>query len=88
MAADDSPLRAPLNGLSHVRGVQTPALSDRTIGEWLDDTAGRWPEHLACAFRDSGLRFTWAQLRDEADRLAAVMAFPALATWLPEQLFK
>jgi fatty-acyl-CoA synthase len=73
MAADDSPLRAPLNGLSHVRGVQTPALSDRTIGEWLDDTAGRWPEHLACAFRDSGLRFTWAQLRDEADRLAAAL---------------
>jgi len=73
MAADDSPTRAPLNGLSHVRGVQTPALSDRTIGEWLDDTAGHWPEHLACAFRDSGLRYTWAQLRDEADRLAAAL---------------
>jgi fatty-acyl-CoA synthase len=73
MAADDSPPRAPLNRLSHVRGVQTPALSDRTIGEWLDDTAGRWPDHLACAFRDSGLRYTWAQLRDEADRLAGVL---------------
>jgi fatty-acyl-CoA synthase len=73
MAPDDSPPRAPLNGLSHVRGVQTPALSDRTIGEWLDDTAGRWPEHLACAFRDSGLRYSWAQLRDEADRLAGAL---------------
>jgi len=73
MAPDNSPPRAPLNGLSHVRGVQTPALSDRTIGEWLDDTAGRWPDHLACAFRDSGLRTTWAQLRDEADRLAAAL---------------
>jgi fatty-acyl-CoA synthase len=73
MAADDSLPRAPLNGLSHVRGVQKPALSDRTIGEWLDDTAGRWPEHLACAFRDSGLRYTWTQLRDEADRLAGAL---------------
>jgi fatty-acyl-CoA synthase len=73
MAADDTPPRAPLNGLSHVRGVQTPGLSDRTIGEWLDDTAGRWPDHLACAFRDSGLRYTWAQLRDEADRLAGAL---------------
>ena len=73
MADDDSPPRAPLNGLSHVRGALLPALSERTIGQWLDDTAARWPEHLACAFCASGVRWTWAQLRDESNRLAGAL---------------
>ncbi len=73
MPIESSPSRAPLNGLSHVRGDTEPPLSERTIGQWLDDTAARWPGHTACVFCDTGVRWTWAQLRDEADRLAGAL---------------
>jgi fatty-acyl-CoA synthase len=62
---------APCDGLSHVVGADQPPLSDRTIGEWLDDTAARWPDRIACVFREQGQRWTWAALRDAADTLAA-----------------
>jgi fatty-acyl-CoA synthase len=69
--------RAPLDGLSHVRGADTPPLSDRTIAEWLDATAARQPDDPACVFRgvDGGadVRWSWAQLRERADRLAGVL---------------
>jgi fatty-acyl-CoA synthase len=63
--------RAPRAGLSHVVGTTDLPLSDKTIPQWLDDTAGQHPQVLACVFRESNTRWTWAQLRDEADRLAA-----------------
>ncbi len=66
-----SPVRAPISGLSHVVGLSTPALSELTIGEWLDATAASGPERAACVFCDTGVRWSWAQLRDEADKLAA-----------------
>ena len=73
MADDQRPFRTPLNGLSHVQGDTTSPLSQRTIGQWLDDTASRSPDHLACVFCDNGLRWTWRQLRDESDRLAGAL---------------
>ncbi len=68
--------RRPLGGLSHVVGSTTPPLSDRTVSQWLDHTAAQRPDHPACVFRDAqgrehDTRWSWAQLRDEADRLAA-----------------
>jgi fatty-acyl-CoA synthase len=63
--------RAPIHGLSHVRGAATPPLSEWTVSQWLDHTANQHPEVPACVFRDSGTRWTWAQLRDQSDRLAA-----------------
>jgi fatty-acyl-CoA synthase len=63
--------RAPLGGVSHVVGNSEPALSEWTISQWLDDTAARRPNRAAAVFCDSGTRYTWAQLRDEADHLAA-----------------
>ncbi len=63
--------RAPRAGLSLVVGNTDLPLSDKTIPQWLDDTAAQHPEALACVFRESNTRWTWAQLRDEADRLAA-----------------
>jgi fatty-acyl-CoA synthase len=62
--------RVPVDGLSHVVGATDHALSDRTIGAWLDHTASRHGDLTACVFPAEGLRLTWAQLRDRADRLA------------------
>ena len=80
MSSDHQTGRTPLNGLSHVWGETSPPLSDRTIGQWLDDTAARWPDHPACVFSATGLRWTWAQLRDEADRLAGALMRALQAT--------
>jgi fatty-acyl-CoA synthase len=65
--------RAPLAGMSHVVGHNFPPLCERTISELLDDNAQRWPIEVACVFCDSGVRWTWLQLRDEADRLAGAL---------------
>ena len=70
MTPDTAP-RLPLQGLSHVVGAVEPALSEWTIPQWLDHTAALRPDHAACVFSASSIRWTWAQLRDEADRLAA-----------------
>ena len=61
----------PQHGLSLVRGHTAPPLSELTVCAWLDATAARLPDHLACVFREQGIRWSWRQLRDEADRLAA-----------------
>jgi fatty-acyl-CoA synthase len=71
LADTSSSKRAPRGGLSYVVGDTTPPLSDWTIPQWLDHTAAQRPAHLACVFRESGTRWNWTQLRDEADRLAA-----------------
>ena len=71
--AVDSPL-APRDGLSHVRGASEPPLSELTVSAWLDATAERWPDQTACVFSEQGLRWTWAELRERSDRLAAGLA--------------
>ncbi|MFM9935151.1 MAG: hypothetical protein ACKVOL_03005, partial [Novosphingobium sp.] len=63
--------RLPANGLSLVAGTRQQALSEWTIGCWPDRTADLHADALACVFRAENLRWTWAQLRAEADRLAA-----------------
>ena len=65
--------RAPVGGLSHVVGASSPPLSELTISEWLDNTAALWPDRTACVFCDTGLRWTWAELREEADKLAGAL---------------
>ncbi len=61
----------PAAGLSLVRGTRDRALSEWTVGRWLDHTAAACPDATACVFRSEGVRWTWAQLRENADRLAA-----------------
>ncbi|MFN5154728.1 MAG: AMP-binding protein [Betaproteobacteria bacterium] len=73
MTSPTSDPRRPAGGLSHVRGATEPPLSDLTIPAWLDATAGRLPDAEACVFVDADVRWTWAQLRDESDRLAAAL---------------
>jgi fatty-acyl-CoA synthase len=65
--------RLPQNGLSHVRGNIHPPLSERTISQWLDATAEAHPNVMACIFREQGIRWTWRELRDQSDRLAAAL---------------
>jgi fatty-acyl-CoA synthase len=47
----------------------TPLLGD-TIGANFDRTAGRFPERLALVDVPAGLRYTYAELKDEVDALA------------------
>jgi fatty-acyl-CoA synthase len=52
------------------RAWATSLLND-TIGGCLDKAAARWPDREAVVVRDQNVRMTFAELRQEADRLAA-----------------
>jgi len=74
--ANSQDLRAPRDGLSHVVGPTEPPLTDRTVGQFLDDTVERFPDRLAVVFREQQVRRTWREFQAEVDRTAA--AFLAL----------
>jgi fatty-acyl-CoA synthase len=65
--------RRPAGGLSHVRGLDRPPLADWTIGRYLDDTAASRGDETACVFQSAGVRWTWNELRQASDRLAAAL---------------
>ena len=67
-------LIAPIDGLSYVRGSTEIALSEATIGQFLRDTAARFPDRPAVVFREQGIRWTWREFADEVDVLAAGLA--------------
>src|ERR1017187_7662288 len=58
-----------LSTLSYARGPSRPLL-DLTIGDLLHRTAARFGDRLAVASCRQGQRLTWAELSDEADRVA------------------
>jgi fatty-acyl-CoA synthase len=62
---------APAGGLAYVRGATDVPLSESTIGEFLRDTAQRFPERQAVVFREQGVRWTWKEFDERVDRLAA-----------------
>ncbi|MDR3793108.1 MAG: AMP-binding protein [Terracidiphilus sp.] len=64
MAVDED-----LPTLSFSRGPARPLLK-LTIGDLLTRTASRYPDNLAIASRHQGRRFTWAELSEQADRVA------------------
>jgi fatty-acyl-CoA synthase len=57
--------------MSYVSGVSDTPLLGKTIGQALDDAAAIWGERPALIDRGTGTRWTWKQLRDEADAFAA-----------------
>jgi fatty-acyl-CoA synthase len=63
------PVEEEIPTLSHARGPNRPLL-DLTIGGLLHRTASRFPERLAVASCHQQKRLTWAELSDEADRVA------------------
>ena len=57
--------------LSHVRGADAPPLMEETLGQALDLAVERWGHRPALVSRHQDIRWTWRELRDRADALAA-----------------
>jgi fatty-acyl-CoA synthase len=62
---------APQDGVSYVRGSTVEPLNEATIGQFLADTAQRFPARPAVVFREQQVRWTWREFADEVDALAA-----------------
>jgi len=70
---------APVDGLAYVRGATDVPLSEATIGEFLSNTAQRFPDRQAVVFREQGVRWTWKEFDERVDRLAAGLLSLGLA---------
>ena len=57
--------------LSYAKGGEHPPILEHTIGEALALAAARWPDAEALVSRRQGVRWTWAELLERADQLAA-----------------
>jgi len=62
---------APRDGLSHVHGDTTAALSGQTIPALLAETVARFGERPAVLFREQGMRWTWREFAAQVDEMAA-----------------
>ena len=69
---------APDPALSHAVGPLDPPLLEATIGDTLDATVERFPDREALVDRASGLRYTYAELGAEVDRLARALVAAGL----------
>lgn len=67
----DIAAQRPIGGLSHVKGLSTPELSNDTIGDLLDKTVHTWGNREAFVFLEHKVRWTWRQFQVEVDRVAA-----------------
>ncbi|CAB3765201.1 AMP-binding protein [Paraburkholderia humisilvae] len=72
-AAGDDALIAPKDGLSYVRGSSDIPLSTATIGQFLIDTARRFPDRPAVVFREQGIRWSWREFAGEVDIVASAL---------------
>ena len=59
-----------MTGISHAKGPTGVPLLGTTIGEALEAAAWRWSGHTALISRHQGLRYTWAELDADVDRVA------------------
>ena len=57
--------------LSYVHGTSTAPLLGETIGACFDRAAGRWPDIEAVVVPHQGIRWTYRQLKQEVDAVAA-----------------
>jgi fatty-acyl-CoA synthase len=57
--------------LSYVSGVSDRPLIGRTIGAYFDEVCAAHPDRLALVARHQGVRWTYAELKDRVDALAA-----------------
>ncbi|MBF9151524.1 AMP-binding protein [Novosphingobium jiangmenense] len=56
--------------LSYAKGATDEPLLEKTIGQALHDAAREWGGDLALVSRHQGIRWTWAELDHEVDRVA------------------
>ncbi len=56
--------------VSYFRGSAVEPLLEKTIGQALRDAAALWGPDLALVSRHQGIRWTWAELDAEVDRIA------------------
>jgi fatty-acyl-CoA synthase len=70
-AAGEGALIEPKDGLSYVRGSTDVPLSESTVGQFLVDTARRFPERQAVVFREQEIRWNWREFQQEVDVLAS-----------------
>ena len=56
--------------LSYAKGATDEPLLEKTIGQALRDAANRWSGDLALVSRHQEIRWTWAELDGEVDRVA------------------
>ena len=61
----------PIGGVSHVKGLSTPALVTDTIGQLLDKAVQSSGDREAFVFVEHKVRWTWAQFDAEVNRVAA-----------------
>ena len=55
---------------SSIQGTGQPALSDRTLGQWLEHWAMTTPDKEYIVYSDRNLRFTWSQFNRRVDDMA------------------
>jgi fatty-acyl-CoA synthase len=60
-----------MTNLSYVCGVGDEPLLYKTVGAVLEDAAARWGEREALIVRHQNIRWTWRELDEAAERLAA-----------------
>ena len=68
-----------MSQLSYSKGVTQPSLLEHTIGEALERAALAWAEGLALVSLHQGLRWTWAELNAEVDRIATGLLHQGVA---------
>ncbi len=73
LAMNARPL-VPHDNRSVVRGATDDALSEATVGEFLDAVVARFPDACAVVFREHQVRWTWAEFAREVDTLACGLA--------------
>ena len=64
---------APLDGLSHVSGERSVPLLNKTIPQLFAETATRYEDRDAAVFVEQGKRFSWRELAQAVDALAAAL---------------
>ncbi|HXZ07755.1 MAG TPA: AMP-binding protein, partial [Paraburkholderia sp.] len=70
-AGSDGALIEPKDGLSYVRGSTDIPLSEATVGQFLLNTAQRFPDRPAVVFREQRISWTWKEFADEVDVFAS-----------------
>ena len=68
-------LATPSDALSHARGATDTPLIEQTLGDFFAAMARRQPAREALVSRHQGLRYTYAELYQEARRLASARRY-------------